>query len=70
MAVDIDATQQFEPGIPKTLFQIRVPNGAAGRPSYAVTRDGQRFLLAAEPGRGLASAPLNVIVNWLAAVQK
>jgi hypothetical protein len=36
---------------------------------YAVTKDGKRFLVTARPQQ-FTAAPLTVVVNWLAAVQK
>jgi hypothetical protein len=40
---------------------------------YDVTDDGQRFLLAAQIGAGpdgLVSAPITVVLNWPAAIQR
>jgi Tol biopolymer transport system component/tRNA A-37 threonylcarbamoyl transferase component Bud32 len=69
-AVPIDATDTFE--LPKALF----PTGLVSTNNmYAVTRDGQRFLVDAGPlALGLAQrpqiTPLTVIVNWTSTLQK
>ena len=68
--VPIDATDSF--GLPKALF----PTGLVSvNNMYAVTRDGQRFLVDAGPlALGLAQrpqiTPLTVIVNWASTLQK
>ena len=68
--VPIDATDTF--GLPKALF----PTGLVSTNNmYAVTRDGQRFLVDAGPlALGLAQrpqiTPLTVIVNWASTLQK
>ena len=69
-AVPIDATDTF--GSPKALF----PTGLVSTNNmYAVTKDGQRFLVDAGPlALGLAQrpqiTPLTVIVNWTSTLQK
>jgi Tol biopolymer transport system component len=68
MAVPIKATGQLEGGVPQTLFQpgrLILNRGQA----YAVTRDGGRFLVKASLRRSNA-APITVVVNWTAAIQK
>jgi eukaryotic-like serine/threonine-protein kinase len=67
MAAPIDATGQFDAGVPQALF----PTDALTSTSfpYAVTRDGKRFLVNARP-RQSSVAPLTVLVNWTAAIQK
>jgi Tol biopolymer transport system component len=68
--VPIDATDTF--GLPKALF----PTGMVSTNNmYAVTKDGQRFLVDAGPlALGLAQrpqiTPLTVIVNWTSTLQK
>ena len=57
----------FAPGTPKALFEARLFVGTLSR--YAVTADGQRFLIAADPESSTAS-PIHVKVNWLAGVKK
>jgi eukaryotic-like serine/threonine-protein kinase len=57
-AADIRATgSSVEPGAPRTLFQLPNPSVAAPHPAYnrfAVSADGQRFLLS-QPGAGAAA---------------
>jgi len=55
-------------GVPQELF----PTNAAifnTSPGYAVTKDGQRFLVNARPQQS-SVAPLTVVLNWTAAIQK
>jgi Tol biopolymer transport system component len=69
MAATIDASRQFQAGVPQALFASHAAGAVQGRRQYAVTKDGKRFLvLALQPAAG--SAPLTVVVNWLAAVQR
>jgi hypothetical protein len=35
-----------------------------------VTKDGQRFLVSAKPQQSSSAAPLTVVINWTAAIQK
>ena len=68
MSVPIDATDHFKAGVPQALFAFRL-----GAPTfnqvYAVTKDGKRFLVNARPQQSSA-APLTVVLNWTAAIQK
>jgi eukaryotic-like serine/threonine-protein kinase len=69
MAVPVRSGKSFEVGAVVSLFEFRA--GPTGFPfvSYAVTADGQRFLINAvvetEP-----NAPLTVVTNWAAEVKK
>jgi hypothetical protein len=56
----------FEVGAVHSLFAVRP--GGPGR-FYDVTPDGQRFLVNAL-GEQAASAPITVVVNWLAGLKK
>jgi Tol biopolymer transport system component len=47
-------------GLPQALF--RTPS--LTRASYAVSRDGTRFLLAAQSGASRTDVPLSVVLNW------
>jgi eukaryotic-like serine/threonine-protein kinase len=73
MAVPIDATGQFHAGVPQALFPFRLAAPADSSDNtgqvYAVTKDGQRFLAAAKPQQS-SLAPLTVVLNWTAAIQK
>jgi Tol biopolymer transport system component len=67
MAVPVSGgtTPQF--GTVTPLFQTMFREGAYG--SYAVSRDGQRFLLNAPPGPDDIT-PITVVVNWEAALKR
>jgi eukaryotic-like serine/threonine-protein kinase len=69
MVASYTTTPTFQASSPRPLFQSRAINGAAGRATYAVTRDGQRFLVASRPLQS-PTAPFTVVTNWLATVQK
>ena len=69
MAVPIDATGQFGAGVPQALFRTAVPIFNSSRGQFAVTKDGKRFLTTAAPGQS-SVAPLTVVVNWMATIQK
>jgi len=56
----------FEVGVVKPLFETRA--GPAGY-RYDVSADGQRFLINTLPGQ-TASAPITVILNWTAGLQR
>jgi len=63
-AVPIDLTAASPAGLPTTLFPAGV---VSTNNMYAVTKDGQRFLV----NRSAAtSTPLTVIVNWTSTLQK
>jgi Tol biopolymer transport system component len=65
MAVPIDLTAGSPAGLPTTLF----PAGAVSTNNmYAVTKDGQRFLVNRPQSTG--ATPLTVIVNWISTLQK
>ena len=65
-AVPIDATDTFSYGSPKALFPAGV---VSVNNMYAVTRDGQRFLVN-RPQNAATAAPLTVIVNWASTLQR
>jgi hypothetical protein len=70
MAVAVESTGTgLRFGIPKNLFDMgRAPSAhAVSAYSYAVTSDGQRFLVARLPGETGSSAferPVAVVINW------
>jgi serine/threonine protein kinase/Tol biopolymer transport system component len=65
MAVDIaSAGESIEPGLPHTLFKTDL-SFDPGHDQYAVTPDGQRFLIRVPLE---ASVPIKVSVNWMAAL--
>jgi Tol biopolymer transport system component len=68
MAVDVTTFSGIGSGIPRALFDT----GLVVEPTldqYAVTPDGQRFLLL-KPVAGAAPTPITVVVNWAASLQK
>ena len=71
MAADVKAgPTTFETGAPRTLFNTGITGSFVDRRNqYVVTRDGQRFLvnISAEDEN---SAPITVILNWNATVNK
>ena len=56
----------FEVGAVKPLFDMRA---AAGGYRYDVSADGQRFLVNSLPAQS-AAAPITVVLNWTAGLQK
>jgi Tol biopolymer transport system component len=70
MAVPVSTTPAFEPGVPKALFQTRVPMGAHPlRTNYVPARDGQRFLINTQSGEA-PPTPITVVLNWTAGLKK
>ena len=68
MSVLVNAGATFEAGVPKALFQTAFAGfPVGGYNHYAVSADGQRFLMNMPVGRGYDS-PITVVVNWLKTV--
>ena len=68
MAVSVGPGPTF--GVPKPLFQTRVPAGvAANHTHYVPSRDGQRFLVNTQTSDPSPS-PITVVVNWTSAPGK
>ncbi len=65
MSVDIDASRGLHAGTPKALF--RLPEGALF--GFEPMAEGERFLVNV-PVIKSSSVPLNVIMNWTAALKK
>jgi hypothetical protein len=65
MAVDVVSGAKFQAGLPKSLFDARLP-GANNW--YDVSRDG-RFLIPVQLEQP-ANAPMTVVVNWTAGLKK
>jgi hypothetical protein len=57
----------FDVGAVKPLFETHAVT--AFRYSYAVSADGQRFLINTVPEQ-TASAPITVVVNWTVGLKK
>ena len=68
MAVPIEATTHFDPGVAQALFKTDVVRASVGR-QYAVTKDGKRFLITRRR-QELEPPVLTVVFNWSASVQK
>ena len=66
MAVPIKLRPAFEPGLPFRLMSLPA---VAQIHSYAVSGDGQRFLIV-NPAEGETSGSLVVLVNWQATLKK
>jgi serine/threonine protein kinase/Tol biopolymer transport system component len=69
MTVPVSSSESFEMGAPVSLFEFRDGTLGGTTTPYAVTADGQRFLINAvvEPE---PKAPLTVVVNWAAGMKK
>jgi len=70
MVVEVNAGDRFRAGAPKALFQMRLPvdfGWLSG--NYAVTADGQRFLVTTPAGEA-ASPSITVVLNWPALLKK
>jgi hypothetical protein len=68
MEVPIPATPQWDPGPPRPLFLTAVRRVSPGQ-QYAVTKDGNRFLMNSRI-QDAAIEPLTVVINWTATIQK
>jgi Tol biopolymer transport system component len=66
MAVPVQLTPTFKPGVPEVLFQISLPERTIGDPSrFGVSADGQRFLVTTmETATVPDDVPVHVILNW------
>jgi hypothetical protein len=69
MTVAVGAGPSFDAGRPRALFS---PNAWRLTPNqvYAVTKDGQRFLVMTTPRKSSGAAPLTVVLNWTAAIHR
>jgi Tol biopolymer transport system component len=71
MAVEIRESAKLETGLPKTLFETNI-QVSLNNYSYAVTGDGQKFLFR-EPVTSTAVGsiePINIVINWTAALAR
>lgn len=71
MAVPISGGTNFDAGTPAPLFQAsaRAPVATSELSTYAVSSDGQRFLINTQT-KNPESRPMTVILNWTAALKK
>ena len=70
MAVPVTQGLGFEHGAPKELFGDVAFASASRSSGYQPSGDGQRFLAMLPSGKQAATAPLTVVVNWLAGLKK
>jgi len=67
MAVAVTFSGQSpELGVPRALFRM----GGLSRASYAVSRDGARFLVAVQSDGSRGDVPLSVVLNWPTLLQR
>jgi Tol biopolymer transport system component len=69
MSVTVGAGRFFNAGRPQALFSSNAWRLTANQ-VYAVTKDGQRFLVNAMPQQSRGAAPLTVVLNWTAAIHR
>jgi Tol biopolymer transport system component/DNA-binding winged helix-turn-helix (wHTH) protein len=67
MAVDVRVRGGLDLGTPRVLFQTNA--NTVGRNSYALTSDGQRFLIETR-NDPVGSAPVTVVLNWTALLNR
>lgn len=68
MAVEIKASQPFEIGVPRQLFQTAIKNVHHGL-CYSPAKDGQRFLVNTYVETN-NPAPMTVVLNWTSDLKK
>jgi serine/threonine protein kinase/Tol biopolymer transport system component len=69
MAVEIKLGAAFAAGTPVALFEARLMSEVPFASSYAVSGDGQRFLVNSS-GDESDKTPISMVVNWTAGVKK
>ena len=69
MTVAVGAGHSFDAGRPRALFSPNVWRLTANQ-VYAVTKDGQRFLVNTTSQESSSVVPLTVVLNWTAAIHK
>jgi eukaryotic-like serine/threonine-protein kinase len=65
MAVPVTTGKTFSAGKPETLFEGRYAAGSEFVAGYAVTRDGERFLMRMGVGSESAPTQITVVQGWL-----
>ena len=65
MSVDLQPGAMLQVGRPKALFQTRGPTFSNIGFTYAVSNDGQRFLVNTRANEMDTSPPIHVLVNWI-----
>jgi Tol biopolymer transport system component len=66
MASEVTAGAGIQSSTPRTLFRVPAPEAQANGPCFAVSADGQRFLIR-ETLAGGTVPPTTVVLNWAAA---
>jgi serine/threonine protein kinase len=69
MSVPVRMTPSFDPGTPQALFSVRILFPGQQRAHYAVTADGQTFILFT-PTASRSLPTTTVVVNWMAEIAK
>ncbi|HYM09412.1 MAG TPA: hypothetical protein VEU62_01700, partial [Bryobacterales bacterium] len=69
MAVEVKPGAKLQLGAPRALFDTHIRFTSVTRNHYAVTADGQRFLLNL-PLEDTAASPITVVVNWAAGLKR
>ena len=65
MAVEVEAGAVFHKGVPKPLFETRI---ISAYDRFAVTANGQRFLIPTSAGDPVTT-PATVVINWMAGIK-
>jgi eukaryotic-like serine/threonine-protein kinase len=68
MSSNVQSDGLFEASTPKPLFRTNEPRETAPA-RYAVSSDGQRFLVS-RSGASVTAPVINVVVNWTASLEK
>jgi Tol biopolymer transport system component len=68
MAVPIDASGQFQAGVPQALFPTGVRQSNFN-PVYTVTKNGERFLMNTV-SKQIGERAITVVLNWTASLKK
>lgn len=68
MSVNVSASSTFETSAPTPLFQSRVSSYSAPN-RYAVSTDGQRFLINGPAGE-VSRTPFAVVINWTSGLSR
>ena len=65
MSVEVTSQPSFAAGKPRMLFAGRYEPAPLTNPNYAVSPDGQRFLML-KPAEHAEDAPtqINIVLNW------
>jgi hypothetical protein len=69
MTVAAGAGRAFEAGMPQALFHVNAWRGTNNQ-VYAVTKDGQRFLVNTTSQLSSGVEPLTVVLNWTAVIHR